>query len=304
MAPIRWIALAAIVGACHATPVKSAGATSEALPPGARATATRELAGGVTVREVELARAGTPMTVWIYRPAPSATGPRPVVLIAPDGSPLVWGMTLSDGDRAEHAPWAARGYVVVAYSLDGPVADHEDVGAIEVGVRAFIGAHAGLANARAAIDLALACEPRADPDRVYAVGHGSAATLALRVGAELPRVKAIVAFNPVTDVDAYLMPFLDPIRRMDPLAQARLHESSPLTHVAALRTKPVFLFHTTEDAVVPVAESERLAEQLKPAARATQVLIVPTGDHYHSMIEQGVPAAMTWLDAVTGIAAR
>jgi len=300
MPPVRWIALAAIVSAaCHSARSEKPGTAPDALPRGARATATRELTGGVTVREVELDRGGTPMTIWIYRPAPAAAARRsPVVAIAAAGSPLIWGVTLSDGDRAEHLPWAERGYVVVAYSVDGPVADREDAGAIEVGVRAFLAAHAGLDNARAAIDLALACEPRADPDRVYTVGHSSAATLALRVGAELPRVKAMVAFNPVTDVDAYLTPFIDPIRRMDPRAQPFLHDSSPRTHLAVLRAKPVFLFHSTEDVVVPVAETERLGEELKPASPATRVMIVPTGDHYHSMIEQGVPAALTWLDAV------
>jgi dienelactone hydrolase len=253
------------------------------------------------VRELELDRQGAPMTVWIYQPVASATGRRPVILIAPAGTPLVWGNKLSDGDRAEHVPWAEHGYVVVAYSLDGPVEDREDAGAIEVGVRAFVRASAGLDNARAALELALASESRADPERVYAVGHSSAATLALRVGAELSRVKAIVAFSAVADIDAYIAPFLDPIRHMEPQAPACLHASSPMTHVAELRQKPVFLFHSTDDAVVPVAESEKLAEAMKPLQPTTRVLIVPTGDHHRSMLEQGLPAAMVWLDARAGL---
>jgi dipeptidyl aminopeptidase/acylaminoacyl peptidase len=306
MPMVRWFALCSFLAlGCRHGPAAEDPApppASVALPSGAKAGATRELANGVTVRELELDRLGTPMTVWVYRPAASAAGRRPVVLIAAAGTPLIWGMKLSDGDRAEHVPWAEHGYVVVAYSLDGPVEDREDAGAIEVGVRAFIRANTGLDNARAAVELALAIEPRADPERVYAVGHSSAATLALRVGAELPRVKAIVAFNPVADVDAHVMPFLDPIRQMEPLAPARLHASSPIAHVAALRQKPVFLFHSTDDAVVPVAESEKLAEALKPLASTTRVVIVPTGDHYHSMLERGLPAAIAWLDARAGLA--
>jgi dipeptidyl aminopeptidase/acylaminoacyl peptidase len=299
----RWFALASLValGAAAASGCRHGAADG---PPGPRAESsgvnagtTRELANGVTVREVALDRQGTPMTVWIYRPAASATGRRPVILIAPAGTPLIWGMKLSDGDRAEHLPWAEHGYMVVAYSLDGAVEDREDAAAIEIGVRAFVRANTGLDNSRAALDLALASEPRADPDRVYTVGHSSAATLALRAGAELPRVRAIVAFNGVADVDAHVTPFLDPIRQMEPLAPARLHASSPIAHLDALRTKPVFLFHSTEDVVVPVAESEKLAEAMKPLPDQSRVLIVPTGDHYRSMLEQGLPAAMTWLDA-------
>jgi dienelactone hydrolase len=211
-------------------------------------------------------------------------------------------MKLGDGDRAEHLPWAERGHLVVAYSLDGPVADREDVAAIEVGVRAFVRSNAGLDNARAAIELALTSEPRADPERVYTVGHSSAATLALRAGSQLPQVKAIVAFNAVTDVDAHIMPFIEPIKQMDPLAPGRLHASSPIAHLSELRFKPVFLFHSTEDAVVPVGESEKLAEALEPFQSPSRLLIVPTGDHYHSMIEQGLPAAMPWLDVRAGLA--
>jgi dipeptidyl aminopeptidase/acylaminoacyl peptidase len=270
--------------------------------PSASAGTIHELANGISVREVALNRDGNPMTVWIYRPAAKLEGPRPVILIAPAGTPLIWGMKLGDGDRAEHLPWAERGYLVVAYSLDGPVADREDVAAIEVGVRAFVRSNAGLDNARAAVELALTSEPRADPERVYTVGHSSAATLALRAGGQLPQVKAIVAFNAVTDVDAHIMPFINPIKQMDPLAPARLHASSPIAHLSELRFKPVFLFHSTEDAVVPVGESEKLAEALEPFQSPSRLLIVPTGDHYHSMIDQGLPAAMPWLDARAGLA--
>lgn len=294
---LRWLALVSLIS----VGCPRGGAQA---PSGAGAGTIHELAHGISVREVRLDREGAPMTIWIYRPAASAPERRPVVLIAPAGTPLIWGMKLGDGDRAEHLPWAERGYIVVAYSLDGPVADREDVAAIEVGVRAFVRANAGLDNARAAVELALASEPRADPERVYTVGHSSAATLALRAGAELPVVKAIVAFNAVADVDLHIMPFIDPIKQMDPLAPARLHASSPIAHLAALRGKPVFLFHSTEDAVVPVAESERLAEALEPFTSPSRLLIVPTGDHYHSMIEQGLPAAMPWLDARAGLAAE
>jgi hypothetical protein len=36
-------------------------------------------------------------------------------------------------------------------------------------------------------------------------------------------------------------------------------------------------------------------------AQPSKVLIAPTGDHYASMIEQGIPAAIEWLDAVSGL---
>jgi dipeptidyl aminopeptidase/acylaminoacyl peptidase len=235
--------------------------------------------------------------VWIYRPASTATGPRPVILIASAGTPLIWGMKLGDGDRAEHLPWAERGYLVVAYSIDGHVDNPQNTRMIRAGIRAYLRAHAGLDNARAALKLALASEPRADPTRVYAVGHSSAATLALRAGTELPQIKAIIAFNPITDVEARVAAFRQELRQIDRGAMTILRDSSPMEHVAALRAKPVFLFHSITDEAVPVAESARLALAMKPHADATRVVLVPAGDHYHSMLEQGIPAAMAWLDA-------
>src|SRR5262249_49729733 len=136
---VRSLALASLVGLGCSRPGPAPGGPPASPPvasPGAPA-GSRALAHGVTVREAEIERQGTPMTVWIYRPAPSATGRRPAILIAPAGTPLIWGVKLRDADRAEHLPWAERGYVVVAYSLDGPVEDSEDVVAIREGTRAF-----------------------------------------------------------------------------------------------------------------------------------------------------------------------
>jgi len=261
----------------------------------------RTLPHGVTVRELEVERPDTSMMVWIYRPPARFSGPLPVVLIGSAGAPLIWGMRLGEGDRAEHMPWADHGYIVVAYSLDGAVDNPDSERSIQTGIRVFLRAHAGLDDARRALKVALASEPRADPARVYAVGHSSAATLALRVGVELPEVKAIVAFSPITDVEARVVSFRQELRAIDRTAMAILRNSSPMAHVAELRTKPVFLFHSTTDETVPVAESTRLAEAMQPLAEGSRVVIVPTGDHYRSMLEQGIPAAMAWLDAAAGL---
>lgn len=259
---------------------------------------TRTLDEGIQVREVLLKREGVPMTVWIYRSATPPAARRPLVVIGAAGSPLVAGMELSEGDRMEHLPWAERGYVVVAYSIDGALSELDD-GLPLYKVRAFMRADGGVANARAALDFALTHEADIDPTRIYAVGHSSAATLALTFGAQEPRVAAIVAFNGTTDVRASLERSLghDVVLRFtfhtDGVADL-LRRSSPMTHAAALRTKPVFLFHSAEDDVVPITELDRLAVAMTPAHAASRIERVPTGDHYGSMIDQGLPLAIEW----------
>ena len=126
---------------------------ADVLERGLGADARATFDGGVVLRKLALRRRGTPMTVWIYRPPGPATA-RPVVLIAPAGTPLIWGASLADepggaSERAnerhpERLPWVARGYVVVAYSLDGAVDDQPDDDEIAAAVRAFLAAGAAL----------------------------------------------------------------------------------------------------------------------------------------------------------------
>lgn len=297
--------LAAASAACRSR----AAPTAEASPPPVAAPAklppiaplavrsdrSSELPGGITWRALELDRGPSPMTVWIYRRA-ALRAKAPVILIAAAGTPLICGMSLGAGDQPEHLPWAQMGYVVVAYSLDGDVVNREEPAELQRGVHAFFLARAGLDNARAALALALAKEPLADASRVFAVGHSSAATVALRVGAELPEVKGIVAFNGVIDVETRTAELGELVQLSSPQGMPQLRLSSPLRHLTELRRKPIFLFHTEDDSAVPVAETRLLAAQLAPLAPPSEVVIVPSGDHYDAMLAQGIPAAMLWLD--------
>lgn len=57
--------------------------------------------------------------IWLYTPNPVPTKPVPAIFIAPAGSGSIFGMRLAEGDQAEHIPYAAAGYIVVAYELSG-----------------------------------------------------------------------------------------------------------------------------------------------------------------------------------------
>ena len=64
---------------------------------------------------------GLPMEVNLYLPN-GRHDPKslPCVFIAPAGAAM-WGMTLGDGDRREHVPYALAGFAVVAYEVSGDV---------------------------------------------------------------------------------------------------------------------------------------------------------------------------------------
>jgi dienelactone hydrolase len=287
----RWLlAIALVVAGCGGQPAR---------PPDAIAgEALTRLEDGVTVREVTWRRGGVPMTIWVYR-GPAPPGPRPVVVIGAAGSPLVAGMALSPGDRPEHLPWVERGYVVVAYSIDGAVVDGARESQVNDAIRAFARAHAGLDNARAALDFALTHETGLDAKRVFAVGHSSAATLAMRFGAEDPRVTAVVSFCGVSDVvERVGRANVEAVERLDAWIGRAIRDSSPIAHVAGLRGKALFLFWSTDDDTEPPESLDRFLGALGALDPRSRLERGPFGGHYDAMIETGLGMALDWAGAV------
>ena len=87
---------------------------------------------------------------------------------------------------------------------------------------------AGLANARTALEFALAKVPKLDAKRIYVAGHSSAATLALLFASHEPRIKACAAWegpswccrpSPLRVVRPAVPPRRKPRTRMSPAAQ-------------------------------------------------------------------------------------
>ena len=261
----------------------------------------RKLEKGIDFHEVTLRRDGVPMRVWVYVPEHPADQKLPCVLVAPAGSPLITGMALGEGDRVEHLPYAKAGFVVVSFEMDGPMpAGQPSDRQVIVAAKAFKNAQAGVLNARAAIDFALAKVPAIDPARLYAAGHSSAATLTLLVAADDDRVKACAAFAPVTDVEKRVgRQAIGGLARDIPGYPEFIKASSPQTHVEDLKC-PTFLFHATDDSNVPVSETARFAEKLKRTNPRVTFVEVPTGEHYDSMIREGIPRAIKWFRGLRG----
>jgi dipeptidyl aminopeptidase/acylaminoacyl peptidase len=58
---------------------------------------------------------------------------------------------------------------------------------------------------------------------------------------------------------------------------------------------PVFLFHADDDSNVSVTRPLAFAAQLKRTNPKVTLVRVPTGNHYESMIREGIPAGIGWL---------
>lgn len=252
---------------------------------------------GMQRYEVYLPDRGGASKLWVYLPE-AATGKLPCILIAPAGSPLVFGMKLADGDQSEHLPYVLQGYAVVAYEISGPenknLPDQQQISA----VRQFKEAEGGIANARDALDYALARIPNIDPNRIYVAGHSSAATLALQVAENEPRIHGCIAYAPVCDLSN--RPGDGVISELDgsvPGFRALMERINPITHAANLRC-PLFLFHADDDRNVPTSDVARFYDDVRKTNKNVTFARVPTGGHYDSMLRQGIPQAIRWLKSL------
>jgi dienelactone hydrolase len=230
--------------------------------------------------------------------------PIPCVFIAPAGVPPFLGNGFGpDVDlqkNPEHLPYVRAGFAVVAYDTDGEIANRDDstYEQVQAAATAFRNAEAGMLNARHAIDYVLKMVPAVDPKRLYSAGHSSAGRISLLLAENDPRIKACVAYAPVTDVE----------RRVDEIApdagrylesnlpgfREFLKRTSPIRRIGQLRC-PTFLFHSEDDSRISIAESQAFVESLKKTNPRVTFVRATHGDHYDSMIEEGVPKAIRWL---------
>ncbi len=133
--------------------------------------------------ELDLPGPEQPTHLWIYAPSERAPDAKlPAVLIAPAGSDLMHGMGLGDGDRPEHLPYVAAGFVVVAYELSGD-------GRTREAYDAFSKAQGGLANGLAALSFVRQQIPFVDSSRIFTAGHSSAGDAALLLAAHAPSLR-------------------------------------------------------------------------------------------------------------------
>ncbi|MDB6135928.1 MAG: hypothetical protein JWM59_4171 [Verrucomicrobiales bacterium] len=250
---------------------------------------------GVETREYRVQATGR--RVWVYYPKEKLPDKLPCVLIGAAGSRMFHGMNLVEGDRAEHYPYAKVGFVVVAYEISGPLPeeDLENEEAILKAVTAFLKSRGGIEDARAALTLAASKHSFIDPKRVYAVGHSSAATLALTLAQDITGLRGCVAYSPVVDLTKRPPPGLTAALDSKNLKFSDFIKAhSPFHNTAKLKC-PVFLFNAQDDDGATPADMQRYAVRAKTAGKSVERKEVPDGGHYDSMVEEGIPAGITWL---------
>jgi dipeptidyl aminopeptidase/acylaminoacyl peptidase len=157
--------------------------------------------------------------------------------------------------------------------------------------------------------------PNVDPDRVALAGFSQGGVFSLLMAARDPRVKAVVAYYPITDFTAWLN---DPpgglgrrlvfwfIRRhfrqqsgarTDEEFAAILERASPLRQADGI-TAPVLLVHGLDDRTAPVDESRRLARKLESLGREVTLLELEGAGHVFNFYDREAPQGRQAWDAV------
>lgn len=242
---------------------------------------------------------GSQMDMILY--LPSGTHPSrslPCVMIAAAGTTLLEGNGCFDESyQAETIPYVQQGFAVLGYSLDGPLTSETPSNReVMTAFNQFRAAHAGLVNARNAMEFLLQRVPAVDPTKIFAAGHSSAGTLSLLLAAHENRLAGAVAYAPCIDLETRLADYVsDPrVQLLLPGITDFVRQESPLNHVTSMKS-PIFLFHAEGDANSPFEESQRLAAMLSAQGTPCQLEAVPDGDHYESMLAEGIPRAIAWL---------
>ena len=68
-----------------------------------------------------------------------------------------------------------------------------------------------------------------------------------------------------------------------------------MTHASRF-TKPILLFHVADDSRVSIADIARFTNAVKASDGSVTLEQVPSGGHYDSMIELGIPAGIRFIN--------
>ncbi len=203
------------------------------------------------------------------------------------------GVLLTSGDVPEHLPYVRAGFVVIAYETDGTLTGDDEPSVIRAASE-FAEARGGLRNAEAALDTVLPLARYIDRSHIYAVGHSSAATLALAVATNVPHIAGCVAYAPQPDIVNYLGDLGKGLDKRVPGFLAAMSAVSPQDNARRLR-RPIFLFHAKDDTTVTRAAIFSYIGELRREHVLFTFKEVPNGGHYDSMIREGIPAGIKWM---------
>ena len=216
--------------------------------------------------EVSLRGSGVTLGGILFRPA-STSKPLPAIIVLHGWArPGVPGAARVEGTARR---LSEQGYVALALSMRGwpPSSGWDDCGTRQPD------------DVAKAADW-LAALPGVNADSIGVLGFSLGGQVALLSGARSDRIKAIVAYFPITDVQRWKDTTSNAGIRYFyvPLVCGTGNQNSPV-HVADQIHAPVLLIHGDRDTEVPTEQSLGMRDALQKANRQVELLIIAGGDH-------------------------
>ena len=216
--------------------------------------------------EVSLPGSGVTLGGILFRPA-GASKPLPAIIVLHGWArPGVPGASRVESTARR---LSEQGYVALAISMRGwpPSSGWDDCGTQQPD------------DVAKAADW-LATLPGVDPKSIGVLGFSLGGQVALLSGTRSNRIRAIVAYFPITDVQRWKDTTSNTgIRNFYvPLVCGSGYENSPI-HVVERIHAPVLLIHGDHDTEVPIEQSLKMQEALRKANGQVEVLVIAGGDH-------------------------
>ena len=216
--------------------------------------------------EVSLPGSGVTLGGVLFRPASTAKPLPAIIVLHGWARPGVPGAPRVEGTARR---LSELGYVALALSMRGwpPSSGLDDCGTQQPD------------DVAKAADW-LAALPGVNADSIGVLGFSLGGQVALLSGARSRRIKAIVAYFPITDIQRWKDTTSNAgIRNFYvPLVCGTGYGNSPV-HVAEQIHSPVLLIHGDRDTEVPTEQSLRMQEALRKADRPVELLVIGGGDH-------------------------
>lgn len=249
------------------------------------------------------------MKFRVFLPRTTEESPRfPCVIVPPAGSTLLTGMdidSVEDTPNPEHEPYIKAGFAVITFSIDGDLGEGDQTSNADFSKahQAFRKSKAGMLNYAQALSLALNTIPEIDTDNIFLAGHSSAATLNLLFAEHFQQsfgdasvIKGCLAYAPSVDPQRFFAAHLAEIKPLIPDAEEFIRLSSPREHYESIDC-PIFLFHARGDQVTSFAATKQFAELLKSKGKDVELVSSDGVDHYQTMIDEGIPRGIQWIQA-------
>jgi dipeptidyl aminopeptidase/acylaminoacyl peptidase len=216
--------------------------------------------------EVSLPGSGVTLGGILFRPA-STSNPLPAIIVLHGwAQPGVSGAPRVEGTARR---LSEQGYVALALSMRGwsPSSGSDDCGTEQPD------------DVAKAADW-LATLPGVNADSIGVLGFSLGGQVALLSGTRSSRIKAIVAYFPITDIQRWKDTTSNTGIRYFyvPLVCGTGNQNSPV-HVADQIHAPVLLVHGDRDTEVPTDQSLKMQEALRKANGQVELLIIAGGDH-------------------------